>query len=100
MAIMAQNWGATNASWTRGDLNGDSRVDARDASILAANWRATTGEATSVLKSTPMPAPTSVPESSAMAIIAGAGLAGAIVSRGVAHGDRCKLAPTAEPFYD
>ncbi|MBN2217268.1 MAG: metallophosphoesterase [Pirellulales bacterium] len=37
-AILAENWGATSASWGMGDFNNDHVVNAADASILAANW--------------------------------------------------------------
>jgi len=37
-AILAENWGVTNAEWGMGDFDGDAVIGPRDASILAANW--------------------------------------------------------------
>ncbi len=42
--ILAQHWGDAEASWEMGDFSGNEIVDASDAAILAANWGFGTGE--------------------------------------------------------
>ncbi|NLE36692.1 MAG: hypothetical protein GX621_01555 [Pirellulaceae bacterium] len=37
-SIMAANFGRPNATWAAGDFNGDSTVDQNDAAILAKHW--------------------------------------------------------------
>ncbi len=37
-AILAANWRATGADWTMGDFNRDGIVDDTDATLMAANW--------------------------------------------------------------
>jgi hypothetical protein len=51
-------------SWKRGDFNGDTDVNDKDAAILAANW----GKAASL----PTPPNNTVPEPSTWCLLAGA----------------------------
>ncbi|HBO45980.1 MAG TPA: hypothetical protein DD670_19065 [Planctomycetaceae bacterium] len=52
---MAANWGIPSAAGlASGDFNGDGKVNAVDASILAANW----GYGVSAAESTAVPEPT------------------------------------------
>ncbi|NLE37253.1 MAG: hypothetical protein GX621_04435, partial [Pirellulaceae bacterium] len=37
-AIMAANWSMVGAGWGQGDFNDDGVVDAADAKIMAVNW--------------------------------------------------------------
>jgi len=39
-AILAENWGESDATWAMGNFDGDTVVGPRDAAILAANWHA------------------------------------------------------------
>ena len=68
-ATLADNWQtAGGATWDMGDFNGDGRVDDIDATILATNWQ--TGAASA-----------SVPEPTALALLAGIVLAAVLCRR-------------------
>ncbi len=43
--ILAANWQSTSAAWEDGDFNGDGIVNDADATMLAANWAPTAGDA-------------------------------------------------------
>ncbi|MBN2217110.1 MAG: PEP-CTERM sorting domain-containing protein [Pirellulales bacterium] len=64
-AVLAENWGKSNANWVMGDFNKDGSVGAADAAILAANW----GEGTT--ESNPVPEPSTL----VLAILGAVGLA-------------------------
>jgi len=74
-SILAATWRAQNATPEMGDINRDTIVDDLDASILAANWVWTSGGAASV------------PEPSLVVLLAGAAVALG-VSRGRRGGSR------------
>lgn len=74
-AILAANWGATAADWSRGDFNDSGTVDRDDAALMAENWQKSMLD---VLMS--QAAATSVPEPSVVllvvwvGVVAGSGL--------------------------
>jgi hypothetical protein len=73
LGTLADNWGATSATWSLGDCDGDGLVGLLDLALLADNWNAGGGGAGGLAA----PPPTSVPEPTAMALLlAGALLAG------------------------